>query len=1721
MRYNVTAQTIAEIFLRSETMNREVKKRYKMYKAGKNWVVAPIVFLGLTAGLGYQANVKADNVSSSTGSNSENTQQSKANSLSSQSSVALKSSHSAVQAQAASKEEMVNFAVQQPTAKAATSSSKTSVNSNKANQTENQSNATANDAPTANKTDNQTPESGKQNTQDQTKQANDQQNNQPVQGQTQPNTDQQNGQNTADNIAKKDNAVKADASTSSSSSVASSSSSVQSQKVEQAQEHDDAVQVNQNGQWFLQNKETHQNYTGFQYIKDQNKTVYYNPTDGAMVYGQQKINNQWYYFDKITGAMKLGYYWIAEQQKEVYYDPNKGNMVYGQQKINGHWQYFDDVTGAQAKSKYVWIGNQNKEVYYDGLGNMAYGQQKINGKWQWFDTVTGVQAKNQYVWIANQNKEVYYDGLGNMVYGQQRINGHWQWFDTVTGAQAKNQFVTIKDQNKVVYYDGVGNMVYGWQKINGGNYYFNTVTGALETYSGDELPATLDSSSINEIDGYLTYDGWFRPTQYHQDGKMWVKSGVTDWRPILMYAWPSSAVEAQYIQYFVNHGYSDESLGLTADNVKALSGNTPVDILNNYARNMRDSIEKQIYKDNYSTKQLADTMKGFIATVPDFTRADLDPVDLLPGYKPGIFGPDKQNQVKFVNNDSNNQTVGNTSYADSLWRLMCRNVFNQNGSQGNHPDNMEMYVGNDIDNSNPIVQAENLNWEYFLTHYGSIHSNNPDGNFDGFRVDSASNMDNDVLDQMAQLFNDMYHTKESDANADAHLIYDEVWDPNYAKWLKSKGYENLYYDTQMYYSNVNALGNKPGQRGSLDELINNPVVNRANDTTEDQAVPNWSFVMNHDQRADIIKQMIMDEHPDDPSVMGNGYKEAYAQQALDAFFKDQASTNKQYAHYNMPLQYAILLTDKDTIPTVYYGDLYKEDAPYMQVKGMYYDAITTLLKLRKTYVSGGQQMKTYDNGSVLSSVRFGKGVMSANDTSSDPIARTSGIAVVISNNPSLGQQTITFSMGKEHANQKYINVMNTTDSGLSYNSGDVLTTDANGNLTVTLKGYSNPYVSGYLGVWVPEGAAADQDATTAPSTTKNTSGDTYQSNAALDSHVIYQDFSLYIPNTTKDTLSTDTYAQIAKNASLFKDLGITNFWFAPPYRNFTMSWYNEGYSLTDRYDLGSASDPTKYGSGDQLVEAIAALHKLGIRCDVDLVPNQMVGLSGEEIVSASRVDDNGYPTMINGKTFSDELIPMYTKGGGKGQEQYGGAFLNYLKETYPDLFTTKAVSTGVAPDPNVKIKQWSAKYENGATIQDLGPGLIMKNANGDYDYLNSDGNTKFKTTLPAQFTDSDYWIKNSAQPGWHTYGNGRYYIYANGTMAVGTQTIDGKSYTFDSNSGKLISINGAPTDGERLVDGHWQYFDPATGKQAKNQYVWLGDLAKEVYYDGNGNMVYGQQMINGHWQYFDPVTGAQVKSQYQWIQNQNKWVYYDGLGNMVYGQQMINGHWQYFDPVTGAQAKSQYVWIGNQNKWVYYDGLGDMVYGLQQIDGKLQYFDPVTGAQARNQYVWLADRNGEFYFDKMGNMVYGQQMINGHWQYFDPTFGNQVKSQYVWIDNEHKEVYYNGLGNMVYGWQTINGQKQYFDPTTGAQAKNVTLTIDGQPHSFDMYGNLVRSQYVWVNSENKEVYYDANGNMVRGWQTIDGHKQYFDPTTGAQVKSATITIDGKQYTFDGIGDLVD
>lgn len=50
-------------------------------------------------------------------------------------------------------------------------------------------------------------------------------------------------------------------------------------------------------------------------------------------------------------------------------------------------------------------------------------------------------------------------------------------------------------------------------------------------------------------------------------------------------------------------------------------------------------------------------------------------------------------------------------------------------------------------------------------------------------------------------------------------------------------------------------------------------------------------------------------------------------------------------------------------------------------------------------------------------------------------------------------------MGKQHANQTFVDA-----TGFST---EALTTDTNGILTVPVLGKTNPLVRGYLGVWVP------------------------------------------------------------------------------------------------------------------------------------------------------------------------------------------------------------------------------------------------------------------------------------------------------------------------------------------------------------------------------------------------------------------------------------------------------------------------------------------------------------------------------------------------------------------------------------------------------------------------------------------------------------------------------
>ena len=1065
------------------------------------------------------------------------------------------------------------------------------------------------------------------------------------------------------------------------------------------------------------------------YVTSQWGLKYMFGKDGRIATGLYKWdkNNQWYYFDPTTYLAVTNNY-IQANDGHWYLFTADGTAASRVAKWAGTYYYFDPQTHLRVDDNYV--QSQWGDWYMFGNdGRIVTGPVTWYGSNYYFDPTTYLKVTNR--WINDK----YYGSDGRQAVSQsEKINNKFYYFDE-NGSIIRNQFKKI---NGGTYYFGDdGAALIGLHVIDGKNYNFasdgqllnktygkikngkfniydatsNKLLKTLDSGDWENLADSFDSSSINNIDGYLSYAGWYRPYGTSQDGKTWHKTTVSDWRPLLMYVWPSKDVEAKYIKYFVNNGYTSTDYGLTKDNVANLSQDTDSATLNKYARNLRFVIEKSIAI-NKSTSPLAKDINKFMTTIPELSAKSE-----LPSYS-------QNDQLVFVNNNSSNQAKGNTSYADSNYRLMDRTINNQtNNDSSDHSP--EMLQGNDIDNSNPVVQAENLNWEYFLLNYGKLMQYNANGNFDGFRVDAADHIDADVLDQLGQLMNDLYHTKGNQVNANSHLVYNEGYNYGDIRMLNGKNNPALYLDSGYWYQLESSLGRNADKRDSINNLITNSIVNRANDVTENTATPNWSFVTNHDQRNNLVNRIVYD-------------KDITAQKAWDMFYADQAKTDKQYAQYNIPAQYALLLSNKDTVPQVYYGDLYNETDQYMKTKSMYYDAITTLMKARRTFVNGGQTM-TKLNNNLIASVRYGKGVSDASGKGTDSLSRTTGMAVIVGNNPTMSEQVVQINMGVAHANEQYRSLINSTDNGLTYDGmgSTFLTTDSKGILRVTVKGYSNPYVNGYLSVWVPV-ISGTQNAQTNAQEVNNVSGKTFASNAALDAHMIYQDFSLAQPEPT--TINNHAYNVIKANAALFNQLGITDFWMAPAYMPVNSSKYQDGYATNDRYNLGTTDNPTKYGSGEELANAIAALHQAGLKVQEDLVMNQMFGFPRQEAVTVTRADTYGKQFYVDGQTFANQIYFGYTRNGSQNQQQnYGGRYLDKLKQEYPDLFTTKAASTGVAPDPNTRITEWSAKYENGTSLQHIGVGLAIKMPNGYYAYLNNGSNKTFNTTLPDAIASTDYY----------------------------------------------------------------------------------------------------------------------------------------------------------------------------------------------------------------------------------------------------------------------------------------------------------------------------------------------------------------------------------------------
>ena len=366
----------------------------------------------------------------------------------------------------------------------------------------------------------------------------------------------------------------------------------------------------------------------------------------------------------------------------------------------------------------------------------------------------------------------------------------------------------------------------------------------------------------------------------------------------------------------------------------------------------------------------------------------------------------------------------------------------------------------------------------------------------------------------------------------------------------------------------------------------------------------------------------------------------------------------------------------------------------------------------------------------------------------------------------------------------------------------------------------------------------------------------------------------------------------------------------------------------------------------------------------------------------------------------------------------------------------------------------------------------------------------------------------------------RYYVNDQGIRLTGPQTIDGKQVYFDTYEGSQVFDNFAD-------DGYFYDQDGNRVNLGINRYV---QVKGNWYYVGeDGKILRGEQTIDGAHVYFE-YGGKQVKGDFDY----NKQFHDKDSGNLVTNRFVTVKDKTYF--IGGDSKAIKGATVIDNTEYFFDEKTGAQVKGDFASNDK--YYDGITGALVINSYVQV-DKDW-YYVGNDGKRLKGSQTINNVPVYFDPYDGKQAKgvfgndgyfydkdsgakidlgtNRYVFINENW--YYLNEKGKILKGDQTIDGVQVHFDPYYGNQIKGEFTDSSGYVVKANSYtspvkfydkdsGALVKNQY--FNNNGKWYYADAEGNILKGSQTIDGVHVYFD-SYGVQAKDTV--LDGYYYDKD-------
>ena len=370
--------------------------------------------------------------------------------------------------------------------------------------------------------------------------------------------------------------------------------------------------------------------------------------------------------------------------------------------------------------------------------------------------------------------------------------------------------------------------------------------------------------------------------------------------------------------------------------------------------------------------------------------------------------------------------------------------------------------------------------------------------------------------------------------------------------------------------------------------------------------------------------------------------------------------------------------------------------------------------------------------------------------------------------------------------------------------------------------------------------------------------------------------------------------------------------------------------------------------------------------------------------------------------------------------------------------------------------------------------------------------------------------------GWLTIDSYTFYLGTDGVMVTGTQTIDGKTYTFRS-GGSLIGeapsqVSTGSSDSGTVSAASWSY-DIYTTSGRTNSWDNASDSDMPLDYSTKRNNAFVNNMI-AYATYFvdkidyassvtgDDPTGLRSKRLRVGGKTDCSWFVYHVLHKFgLVGDEFIHSYEWGNDPDTypggvnigtdvskaspgdiictgrGTSGSNSHVmiYIGGGKVVECAAGYGVIISGAPSTARQIVHFTclPVcTSApfKSASTGTWISS-NGTWKF-KVGESFLTNcfQNIDGEMYYFDKD------------------------GVCATGWKTIDGKKYYF--AAGCQMYLRWKRIDGEKYYFDPLSGYMHTGWEWV--PEKDAWY------------------YLDPDTGATV-TGTRTIDGKTYTFGSDG----